>query len=136
MDCIFCKIANKNLPAFIIEENEDFICFLDIKPHAPGHSLVIPKKHIPNFVDLPEASAERLISILKKTILRISEKLKTKDFTIGINEGKLAGRLIDHLHFHIIPRFINDKGGSIHSVVYNPPSQSVEEIYQLLKNEN
>lgn len=136
MDCIFCKIANKNLPGLIIAENENFVCLLDIKPHSAGHSLVIPKKHIANLTDLPENLAEDLISIIKKVILKISEKLSTKDFNIGINEGKLAGRVIEHLHIHIIPRYHNDRGGSIHSIVYNPPKQSVEEIYRLLKDED
>jgi len=134
MDCLFCKISKKELPAFVIAENNNFISFLDIKPHAPGHSLVIPKEHLTNFIDLEENLAYELINIMKEVILKISNKLSTKDFTIGINEGKLAGRLIDHLHLHIIPRFPNDRGGSLHSVVYNPPSQSVEEIYKLLTN--
>ncbi|MCS7183777.1 MAG: HIT family protein [Patescibacteria group bacterium] len=134
--CLFCQIANKELKAFILLENENFLSFLDIKPHSPGHSLIIPKKHLVSFTDLSEELYQDLIRIIKEAIFKISKKLKTSDFTIGINEGKLAGRLIDHLHFHVIPRFPNDNGGSIHSVVYNPPSQSVEEIYNLLKDEN
>ena len=133
--CIFCQIAKKNISSFILKENDGFMAFLDIKPHAPGHSLVIPKNHYINLLEIPESLAENLISIIKEVILMISKGLNTDNFTIGINEGKLAGRLIDHLHIHIIPRFNNDKGGSIHSVVYNPPSQSVEEIYRIIKKD-
>jgi len=109
---------------------------LDINPHAPGHTLVLPKEHIVNFVDIPEEVEKELVDFLKSIIKKLGEKLNTVDFTIGINEGKLAGRAIDHLHIHIMPRFKNDKGGSIHSVVFNPPKESLEEIYKKIKNES
>lgn len=136
MDCIFCKIAKKELKSYVLAESENFISVLDINPHAPGHSLILPKDHLVNFIDVPGNLAQELISFVQKIIKILKEKLKTDDFTIGINEGKLAGRAIDHLHIHIIPRFKNDKGGSIHSVVYNPPKESLEKIYKKLKNES
>jgi len=135
MNCIFCKIAKKEMESYIIDETEIFIAILDINPHAPMHSMVIPKEHIENFVDLPEKYGEELIKFMKSLMKKISEKLNTKDFTIGINEGKNAGRAVDHLHIHIIPRFKNDKGGSLHSVVYNPPQEPLEKIYKILKDE-
>ncbi len=133
MDCIFCKIAKKELKSYVIDESENFISVLDINPHAPGHSLVLPKDHIVDFVDLPESLSTELVVFMQKIIKILKESLKTESFTIGINEGKLAGRAIDHLHIHIIPRFKNDKGGSIHSVVYNPPQESLEDIYKKIK---
>ena len=135
-NCIFCKIASKNLESYIIEENNSFVAVLDINPHSPGHTLILPKEHIVNFIDFPLEKSVDLIDIMKKTIKILISKLKTQDFTIGINEGRLAGRAIDHLHIHIIPRFENDKGGSIHSVVFNPPKESLEEIYKKIKNES
>lgn len=135
-NCIFCKIASKNLESYIIEENNSFVAVLDINPHSPGHTLILPKEHIVNFIDFPLEKSIDLIDIMKKTIKILISKLKTQDFTIGINEGRLAGRAIDHLHIHIIPRFENDKGGSIHSVVFNPPKESLEEIYKKIKNES
>jgi histidine triad (HIT) family protein len=136
MSCIFCKIAKKEIYSYMIDETENFVAVLDINPHAPMHTMIIPKEHIENFVDLPEEYGIELLKFMKYIIKRISEKLNTKDFTIGINEGKNAGRAIDHLHIHIIPRFKNDKGGSIHSVVYNPPKEPLEKIYKILKNED
>lgn len=133
MDCIFCKIAQKEIKSYVVDESENFICLLDINPHSPGHSLILPKDHIVNFVDLPKNLSGELIEFAQKIVKLLSEKLNTSDFTIGINEGKLAGRAVDHLHIHILPRFKDDKGGSIHSIVYNPPKQSLEEIYNLLK---
>jgi histidine triad (HIT) family protein len=135
-DCIFCKIAKKEVNAYIVQESENFLVFLDIHPHAPGHTLVIPKDHYERFLDLPENLGEEFIKIVKESSLLISKALKTKDFTFGINEGSYAGQAIGHLHLHIIPRFKNDGGGSIHSVVFNQPKESLEEIYRKLKDES
>jgi len=133
-ECIFCKIVNKDIPAYVVYESENFVAFLDIHPHAPGHTLVIPKKHFPNLKELPTEFGQELIKIIKETLQLLVEALKTTDFTIGINEGPLAGQAVLHLHIHLIPRFKNDGGGSIHSVVFNQPHQSLEEIYQIIKN--
>ncbi|BCX15347.1 MAG: histidine triad protein [Candidatus Parcubacteria bacterium] len=133
MNCIFCKISKKEIPAFIIDESDNFIAFLDIHPHAPGHSVVIPKNHYENFFDLSEALGNEFISFVKQCVNLLSKKLQTNSFTFGVNQGEIAGQTIKHFHFHIIPRFPNDKGGSIHSVVYNPPQESVEEIFNLIK---
>ena len=135
-NCIFCKIANKVIESYVIDENENFIAVLDINPHAPGHTLILPKEHVVNFIDFPKEKSVDLIEIIQNIIKKLSSKLNTSDFTIGINEGKLAGRAIDHLHIHIIPRFENDKGKSIHSVVFNPPKETLEEIYKKIKNES
>jgi histidine triad (HIT) family protein len=132
-DCIFCKIAKKEVNAYIVQESENFLAFLDIHPHAPGHTLVIPKDHYERFLDLPENLGEEFIKIVKESALLISKALKTKDFTFGINEGPYAGQAVSHLHLHIMPRFKNDGGGSIHSVVFNQPKESLEEIYSRIR---
>lgn len=134
MDCIFCKITQKEIKAYIILEKDHFLSVLDIHPHAPGHTLVLPKNHIENFQDLPENLLSDFMQITKETTLLLEKALATSDFTIGINEGPLAGRAIPHLHLHLIPRFPNDGGGSIHTVVKNPPKESLEEIYQKIIN--
>jgi histidine triad (HIT) family protein len=120
----------------LFKNQKIFLAFLDIHPHAPAHTLVIPKDHYERFLDLPENLGEEFIKIVKETALLISKALKTKDFTFGINEGPYAGQAVDHLHLHIMPRFKNDGGGSIHSVVFNQPKEPLEEIYQKLKDES
>lgn len=132
-NCIFCKIAKKEAFAYIVKESESFISFLDIHPRSPGHTLVIPKDHYERFLDLPENLGEEFIKIVKESALILSQALKTSDFTIGINEGPLAGQAVAHFHLHIMPRFENDQGGSIHSIVKNPPKESIEEIYNKIK---
>lgn len=130
MDCIFCQISSKNIKSYIINESINFISFLDIHPHSPGHSLVIPKEHFVNFKELPEEYGNELVLFIKDTMFKISKALNTSDFTLGINEGSLAGQVVMHLHIHIIPRFENDGGGSIHSVVFNQSNQSLDEIFK------
>jgi histidine triad (HIT) family protein len=133
-NCLFCKIAQKELPAKIVNESDNFIAFLDIHPHAPGHILVIPKKHFANLEEFELELSYEFIKIIKETMQLLTKALETKDFTLGINEGSLAGQAVLHLHFHILPRFKNDKGGSIHSVVFNQPKESLDEIYQKIQN--
>jgi histidine triad (HIT) family protein len=133
-NCLFCRIAQKELPAKIVNESDNFIAFLDIHPHAPGHILVIPKKHFANLEEFELDLSYEFIKIIKETMQLLTKALETKDFTLGINEGSLAGQAVLHLHFHILPRFKNDKGGSIHSVVFNQPKESLDEIYQKIQN--
>jgi histidine triad (HIT) family protein len=133
-DCVFCKIAQKEISVYLVSESDNFVAFLDIHPHAPGHTLVIPKEHFPNLKELPTELGQELVRIIKETEQILVTALKTTDFTLGINEGPLAGQAVLHLHFHLIPRFKNDGGGSIHSVVFNQPQESLEEIYQKIKN--
>ncbi len=133
-ECIFCKIAKKEVQSYIVNESENFLAFLDIHPHAPGHTLLIPKEHFENFKEMKEELGNEFVKMTKETIFLLSRALETRDFTLGINEGPLAGQAVLHLHLHILPRFENDRGGSIHSVVFNQPKESLAEIYQKIKN--
>lgn len=138
-DCIFCKIAHKEVESYIIEESDNFLVFLDIHPHSPGHSLLIPKNHYEKFEEVPENLGEEFLKIARRSVLLISKALNTKDFNLGINNGPFAGQAVKHAHFHIIPRFPNDKGGSMHSIVYNPPKEDLSTIYKRIikvKNES
>ncbi|MCK9187427.1 MAG: HIT family protein [Candidatus Colwellbacteria bacterium] len=128
MDCLFCKIASKEIPSSVIYEDDVALAFLDLHPLAPGHALVIPKIHAENILDLPEELIGPFFQSVKKVTALIKEKLAPRGFTIGINQGRIGGQAIDHLHVHIIPRFEGDGGGSLHSVVKNPPKESLEEI--------
>ncbi|HUY69538.1 MAG TPA: HIT family protein [Candidatus Tyrphobacter sp.] len=135
MDCLFCKLANKELKAEIIYEDEAAVAFLDIHPIAPGHTLVLPKIHAENILDLPDEAVKPLFLALKKTTELLQKSLKPEGFTIGINHGKISGQAIDHLHIHVIPRFKNDGGRSLHFLVQNIPSESLQEIKSKIINQ-
>jgi histidine triad (HIT) family protein len=107
--CIFCRIAQKKDESVIIHESTHTLAFLDIYPASDGHILVIPKKHFKSFDEISEDS------ILKELICSIHFLCKTlvdkelcRDYTIIQNNGKYAEQDIDHVHFHIIPRYYND----------------------------
>ena len=126
MDCLFCKIANKEIPALIVHEDGDTMGFLDINPLAPGHTVIIPKAHVEDISGMKDELAGPIFKAVKNMAMNLKKALAPEGFTIGINQGKTAG--IDHLHIHIIPRWDNDGGGSIHTVVKNPPKEKLESI--------
>lgn len=102
-DCIFCKIVTGELPCYKVYEDEHCIAFLDKKPITRGHTLVVPKIHVDRLKDLPDEKIGELVHALKK-VIKIVEKLAS-DYNIACNQGAIAGQIIFHLHFHIIPRY-------------------------------
>lgn len=107
-DCIFCKIASKEIPADIFYEDENSIAFLDIKPINPGHALVIPKKHYADFFETPDEVLASISATAKRVGAVIKKIVNADAVNIGINNGAAAGQIIFHTHIHIIPRFEND----------------------------
>ncbi len=128
MDCLFCKIGKKEIAAEIIYEDASAVVILDVNPRAPGHAMVLPKKHVETILDLDAPETGLIFEAVKKTVAIIKNALLPDGFTIGINQGRAAGQIIEHLHIHVIPRYKNDGGGSIHSVIENPPKESLQEI--------
>jgi len=132
MSCLFCKIANKEIDSKIVYEDEFSVAFLDINPSQKGHLLVIPKKHYQNLNEIPEEEIVKLFETVKKMTILLEEKLNVSSFNIGWNHGKDAGQVINHLHIHIIPRYPNDGGGSMQTIV-ETGDDNLEETYQKLK---
>ena len=128
MDCLFCQIANKQREADIVYEDDHVVGILDIFPRTPGHVMIIPKVHCENVLDLPEGEVGPVFLAVKAMTGRLQKALRPDGFTIGINHGKVSGQAIDHLHVHIMPRWHDDGGGSLHSVVGNPPKESLKSI--------
>ncbi len=134
MDCLFCKIGSHEIPAGVVYEDEKTLAFLDIHPIAPGHTMVIPRVHAENILDLPDDVVGSLFDTVKKVTGLLDKALKPEGFTIGINHGRVSGQMVDHLHVHIVPRFDDDGGRSLHSVVNNPPTESIEKIKNEILN--
>jgi len=106
-DCIFCKIANKQAPADIVYENDNFIAFPDINQKTLGHTLIIPKKHFVNIIDIPETLGGELLDAIKK-VAEIRLREGAEGFNIMQNNGEVAGQVVMHAHFHLLPRRKND----------------------------
>ncbi len=135
-DCIFCKIAKKEIPAEVIYEDKEALAFLDVNPLAPGHTLVIPKEHADGIAALPERSVGPIFLTVRKITDMLQNTLLPEGFTIGINQGPASRGALEHLHIHVIPRWHADDGGSLHSVVNNPPKESLQEIREKISKAN
>ncbi len=133
-NCLFCKISNKIISSFDIYENDAVFAFLDINPISPGHTLVIPKIHAENLFDLTDEQISLLFKAVRDVALLLKKRLNSEGFTIGINHGRISGQAVEHIHIHIIPRFENDGGGSLHSVVQNSPKETLKEIQNKIIN--
>ncbi|MBI2025110.1 MAG: HIT family protein [Candidatus Harrisonbacteria bacterium] len=134
-DCLFCKIGRKEIASEVIYEDDFTLAFLDVHPKAPGHTMVIPKNHSENLLDLEDNLAAPVLLTVKKVTGILAKAFKPDGFTIGINHGRAGGQVVDHLHIHVIPRFSGDGGKSIHSVVDNPPKEPLKDIAEKIKKQ-
>lgn len=133
-ECLFCKIIKKEIGAEIIFESEIALAFLDILPRAPGHAMVVPKQHAQNISKLPDALVGPFFQTIKKVIAQIERALAPDGFTLGMNYGKASGQEVNHLHFHIIPRWHGDGGGPIQKVVLNQPAEDIKRIAEKIRD--
>ncbi len=110
-NCIFCKIANGEIPSTTLYEDEDFRVILDLGPAAKGHSLILPKSHAANIYELPEEMAAKAMVLAKRMATRMTKALGADGFNIVQNNGEVAGQTVFHFHMHLIPRFHGDAAG-------------------------
>ena len=129
MDCIFCKIASKEIPAKILVETKSCIGFLDAFPLARGHALVIPKNHYEKLQDLPTDINTDVFSTVHSLISRVDSL--TGATLMAVHNGKDSGQEIPHVHVHLIPRKISDQAGPVHSMFKDRPNLSEEELDEL-----
>ena len=134
MDCIFCKIISKQIPAKILYEDEYSISFLDAFPISKGHTLVIPKKHFPQIQDMSLDTNQKLFDTVHKMISKI-DLIKGSTLVL-IHNGKGSGQDIMHVHIHLIPRGFDDSGDNADMMFQNTLQLTDEEInstYNILK---
>ncbi len=119
MDCLFCKIINNEVPSKTLYEDDFVKVFLDIHPDNPGHTLIIPKKHILDLNDLDNESVLHITNAAKKMYPILKEKLNCDGLKCIQNNG--IAQEIKHYHLHLLP------------IYKNPPMLSVDEVYEILK---
>ena len=107
-DCIFCKIANGEIPSATLYEDEDFRVFLDLGPATRGHALLVPKDHFANLMELDDEHCEKAILWARKMAVRMKKELKGDGLNLVQNNGEAAGQSVFHFHMHLIPRYEND----------------------------
>jgi len=107
-DCIFCKIIKNEIEATKTYEDENFIGILDVNPRAEGHTLIIPKKHFRNLLDMPDTLGNELLRAIKKVSLKLIDEGKAEGINVLSNNEPEANQLVFHTHIHIIPRKKDD----------------------------
>lgn len=110
-NCIFCKIANGEIPAATLYEDEDFRVILDLGPASKGHALILPKVHAANIYELSDEMAAKAMILAKRMATVMTDALKCDGFNIVQNNGEPAGQTVFHFHMHLIPRYKNDGVG-------------------------
>ncbi|MGM9971019.1 MAG: HIT family protein [Anaeroplasmataceae bacterium] len=106
--CVFCNIISGVWSSKKVYEDEDVIAILDLSQQTIGHTLVIPKKHYENILELPEELLNKVMTIAKKLCLLYKDKLNCDGFNIVNNCNEVAGQTVMHFHLHIIPRYKDD----------------------------
>ena len=107
-NCIFCKIANGQIPSATLYEDEDFRVILDLGPASKGHALILPKEHAANLFELPDEIAAKALPVAKKIGAKLYEGLHADGFNVVQNNGECAGQTVFHFHMHLIPRYKGD----------------------------
>ncbi len=123
-NCIFCKLANGEIPSSTIYEDERFRVILDLGPATKGHALILPKDHADNLFELPEETAAQAIKLAKKLGAKMVKKLGADGFNLVQNNGEAAGQTVMHFHLHLIPRYQNDG----QKILWNPTKPTPEEL--------
>ena len=132
-DCIFCKIANGEIPSATLYEDEDFRVILDLGPASKGHALILPKAHAANIYEISDDMAAKAMILAKKMATKMTEALKCDGFNIVRNNGEPAGQTVFHFHMHLIPRYEGDQVG----ITWKPGTLTDEvknEILEKLKS--
>ncbi|MCS3900961.1 HIT family protein [Methanococcus voltae] len=127
--CIFCDIVNNKLPSRKLYEDDDFLVIMDAFPKSRGHTLILTKEHYEEFDEMPEELASKLIVLAHKMV----KKLKVLDmdgYNIVNNNKPISGQEVPHVHFHIVPRYNNEKEPVF--TISEPIEMDLDEIYELI----
>lgn len=104
-DCIFCKIANGEIPSDTVYEDDKYRAILDLSPAVKGHTLIIPKDHFDDLLSADEETLESVLKLAQRIGAAQLKALKCDGFNVVQNNGEAAGQTVHHLHVHIIPRY-------------------------------
>ena len=137
-DCLFCKIISGEIPSQKIYEDRSVLAFLDMNPCNPGHALVVPKRHCEKLLDASGEDLRSIISVIPRIAAAILKAFNYKAFNLGVNNGAIAGQVIPHLHFHIVPRKEGDGYELFRGVRAEPVAleDAAERIKTVLAKEN
>lgn len=135
-DCIFCKIANGEIPTNTIYEDEDFKVIMDIEPATKGHALVLPKNHFDDIYDIDAETLGKAVKVGQKVIKHATKVLGCEGYNLMQNNGKVSGQTVFHFHLHLIPRYEGIQNVNLLSWKPNPAdAQELKELAKQLRTE-
>lgn len=126
-DCIFCKIANGEIPSTSIYEDDKVKVIFDISPATLGHALVLPKSHAANVFEIDDELLAHAHIVAKKVATALKETTGCKGVNILQNNGEVAGQSVFHLHIHVIPRYDDDDA----HIKWTPGTQDTEKLAEI-----
>ena len=129
--CIFCRIANGEIPTNTIYEDDSFRVILDTAPAARGHALILPKEHYADLFSVPEDEAADAIRLAKKIAALQMNRLHADGLNLVQNNGAAAGQTVQHFHIHLIPRYDHD-GQKIGWTPGNPSAEELDRVRESL----
>lgn len=136
-DCVFCRILKGEIPCTKVYEDDLVLAFLDIAPYNPGHTVIIPKDHQVSSTVLGEEYLAAIMKVAPKIGAALMRATGGEGFNLVLNNGRVAGQVVPHVHMHVIPRFADDKvvmsGSSISYSGAEEMNQLLEKIQKALK---
>ena len=108
MNCVFCRVVNREIPSSPVYEDDRFLAFLDIGPVNKGHTILIPKQHFETYLDIPNNTLRDLAVVLKQVAAAVRKAVGADGLNLGMNLYPASGQSVPHAHWHIMPRFAGD----------------------------
>ena len=133
-DCIFCKILAGEIPASKVYEDEQVLAFLDISQVTPGHTLVVPKEHHRNLLEMDAASASQLFAKIPVIAQKVMKATQAYGMNIIANCEEDAGQTVFHTHVHLVPRYGTEDDLKIDFVAHEPDFDKLAQVAEIIKN--
>ena len=133
-DCIFCKIVSGDIPASKVYEDDHFLAFLDISQVTPGHTLVIPKKHARNLLEMTPDETAYLFNVVSIVTKKVESATQPQGMNIISNMEEIAGQSVFHTHVHILPRYSQDDDLKIDFIAHEPDFDHLAQLAKDISN--
>ena len=133
-DCIFCKIVAGEIPASKVYEDDHFLAFLDISQVTPGHTLVIPKKHARNLLEMTPDETAALFNIVSRVTIKVEGATQPQGMNIISNMDEIAGQSVFHTHVHILPRYSQEDDLKIDFIAHEPDFDHLAQLAKEISN--
>ena len=133
-DCIFCKIVAGEIPASKVYEDDHFLAFLDISQVTPGHTLVIPKKHARNLLEMTPDETADLFNVVSTVTKKVESATQPQGMNIISNMEEIAGQSVFHSHVHILPRYSQEDDLKIDFIAHEPNFDHLAQLAKEISN--